>query len=141
MDTLAAVNPSVSRRRSTPDRERSRMRLARAIAEAREEAGMTQTELGLRMNPIIPQKTMSRIEQGDFTSMGTGPYSRIVGLGIGLIVEFEQVLGMQPGHLATVGGYLPVAEPSVFLAIEADERLSEPARAALIAAYRHLAKG
>lgn len=141
MGTLATVHYNQRQRRTTPDRERAKMRLAHAITEAREALGWTQTELGLRMDPIIPQKTMSRIETGQFTSMGTGPYARVTGLGIGLIVEFEQVLGMQPGHLATVAGYLPVAEPSVFLAIEADDKLSETAKQALISAYRHLSAG
>ncbi len=137
---MQRMAPSTSSRRTTPERDRARFRLAHALADERTAAGMTQTELGQRVDPYIPQKTMSRIELGEFTTMGTGAHSRVVGMGIGLIVEFERVLRLQPGHLPQIAGYLPPAERSVLVAIEHDPRLPDEAKAALTAAYRHLVR-
>jgi DNA-binding XRE family transcriptional regulator len=127
-------------RRTTPERERAKDRLCKAIRDAREAAGLSQTELGQRLDPPITQRSIAHIENGKFTTLGTGEWSRTVGLGIGLIVELEQVLGLAPGHLMIVAGYIPNPEPSTWLAIDGDPRLSTEAKNALLAAYQHLAQ-
>jgi hypothetical protein len=60
------------------------------------------------------------------------------------VFAIERVVGVRPGTLSRLLGYLPLdAKPvrSVIEAIDADTNLSEPMRAVLREAYRAAAKG
>lgn len=111
--------------------------MGREIASARLAKDWSQTDLGIRMN--LSQKSISRMELGEMATMGTGVASRVVGLGIGLIVEFDRVFDLPAGTLAARAGYLPakaVGASSVENAIADDPYLSAEAKAGLLANYR-----
>ena len=60
------------------------------------------------------------------------------------VIAAEECLGLRPGTLTSCFGYLPVAAKPVRTfrdVIEADARLDETGRAALLALYRVLAGG
>jgi hypothetical protein len=129
--TMTAMSPRT--RRGYPDAERMIRLTGQIIADLREERGWTQTELGHRVDPSLDQKTVSRIELGEFGTFGTGSRSRPVGLPIGMLLAFDKVFGLPAMHIAQMAGWFTL-EVSAESGILADEGLPEPVKDALLGA-------
>jgi transcriptional regulator with XRE-family HTH domain len=81
-------------------------KLGAVVRRAREEAGLTQAQLGERLAPIlgevVPQTTLSRWEKGS------------VGLDVEMLRALELALRLRAGLLAWKGGYIEAAgEPYI----------------------------
>lgn len=131
--TATLSNMSPRTRRGYPNAESMIRLTGQIIADLREERGWTQTELGNRVEPGLDQKTVSRIELGEFGTFGTGSRSRPVGLPIGMMLAFDKVFGLPAMHIAQQAGWFTL-ETTAEAGILADDKLSEPVRDALLGA-------
>jgi hypothetical protein len=120
-------------RRGYSDAERMIRLTGHIIADRREERGWTQTELGHRVEPSLDQKTISRIELGEFGTFGTGSRSRPVGLPIGMLLAFDKVFGLPAMHIAQQAGWFAL-EVTAEAGILADDHLIDPVKVALLGA-------
>ena len=98
--------------------------LGAAIRRARENAGLSQTQLGEALNPSVDQSWVSRWERG----LGTPALEQLA--------QIEPATGVAQGTLFRAGGYIGVITDDVEAAALADEDLTDDERTLVLGVIR-----